>query len=91
MSFHNLRNFNAGGPDSERFDQWLDHALAGDQKHRTDQLAQWAGAPGGRASHPREEHLIPLMVASGAGSDSAARKLWSGLVGPTRSSGWAFD
>jgi aromatic ring-opening dioxygenase catalytic subunit (LigB family) len=91
MSFHNLRNFYAGGPDSEVFDRWLDEALAGNRAERAGRLAQWAHAPGGRASHPREEHLIPLMVASGAGGDAPARKLWTGLVGPTRVSGWAFD
>ena len=91
MSFHNLRNFAAGGPDSERFDAWLDQALAGDHQHRESQLAVWHNAPSGRAAHPREEHLIPLMVAAGAGSEQPARKLWSGLVGPARNSGWAFD
>jgi len=32
-----------------------------------------------------------LMVASGAGSNAPARKMWTGLVGPTHVSGWAFD
>jgi len=91
MSFHNLRNFAAGGPDAARFDAWLDQALAGNHAHRESQLAAWQHAPSGRAAHPREEHLIPLMVAAGAGSEHAARKLWSGLVGPARNSGWAFD
>jgi aromatic ring-opening dioxygenase catalytic subunit (LigB family) len=91
MSFHNLRNFAAGGPPSLAFHHWLDGALAGDQSERTAQLAQWSQAPGGRASHPREEHLIPLMVASGAGGDTPARKLWAGMVGPTHLAGWAFD
>lgn len=91
MSYHNLRNFSNGGPDAQVFDHWLDGALTGDRAARAQRLAQWAGAPGGRASHPREEHLIPLMVASGAGSDAPARKLWTGLVGPTHVSAWAFD
>jgi aromatic ring-opening dioxygenase catalytic subunit (LigB family) len=35
-------------------------------------LTHWASAPAARTAHPREEHLIPLMVASGAaGEDSA--------------------
>jgi aromatic ring-opening dioxygenase catalytic subunit (LigB family) len=91
MSFHNLRHFAAGGPPSSAFHNWLDNALAGDQTERTAQLAQWSQAPGGRASHPREEHLLPLMVASGAGGDAPARRLWSGMVGPTHLAGWAFD
>jgi aromatic ring-opening dioxygenase catalytic subunit (LigB family) len=91
MNYHNLRNFHAAAPASFEFDQWLETALSGNWDTRTQQLAQWSRAPGGRASHPREEHLIPLMVASGAGSDQPSRKLWTGSVGPARASAWAFD
>jgi aromatic ring-opening dioxygenase catalytic subunit (LigB family) len=42
-------------------------------------------------AHPREEHLLPLMVASGAGSDAAGRKIWRGMMGPTAVGAWAFD
>lgn len=90
MSYHNLRQMGNGAAAIE-FDRWLDGALAGDASHRRSWLAQWARAPSGRASHPREEHLLPLMVASGAGGDAPARKLWSGAVGPTAVSAWAFD
>jgi len=91
MSFHNLRNFQKGAPDSLVFDAWLDRALAGSSAQRAQALQGWSLAPGGRASHPREEHLLPLMVASGAGSDAPARKMWQGEVGATRVSAWAFD
>lgn len=90
MSFHNLRQFSEGGPASLAFHNWLDVALDGDWAHRTQHLSAWANAPGGRASHPREEHLMPLMVASGAGSDAPAQKMWSGMVGPTHLAGWMF-
>ncbi len=93
MSYHNLRNFNspvAVGL-SKTFDAWLDGALAGDAAHRKLQLAQWAQAPAGRESHPREEHLLPLMVASGAGSDMPAQKIWSGPAGYSQVSAWRFD
>ena len=36
-------------------------------------LAAWEAAPAARAAHPREEHLLPLMVAAGAAGDDAAR------------------
>lgn len=91
MSFHNLRNFSEGGPASLAFHNWLDDVLQGNYAQRTQALGQWSQAPGGRASHPREEHLLPLMVASGAGGDAPARKLWAGMVGPTHLGGWAFD
>jgi len=90
MSYHNLRNFSGGGAVAQAFDGWLDTALAGDAQQRAQRLAQWAAAPSGRAAHPREEHLLPLMVASGAGGDAPADKIWSGLVGDTRVSAWSF-
>ncbi len=91
MSYHNLGNFANAAAVSQTFDTWLDMALQGDQAHRQAQLTQWAAAPAARQSHPREEHLLPLMVASGAGSDTPARKIWSGKVGQTAVSAWAFD
>ena len=53
-------------------------------------LALWSRAPSGRAAHPREEHLLPLMAASGAGSDAPAVKIWSGAAGESRISAWAL-
>jgi aromatic ring-opening dioxygenase catalytic subunit (LigB family) len=91
MSYHNLRDFAAQAPASHAFHDWLDIALAGDERSRREQLAQWSLAAGGRDSHPREEHLLPLMVASGAGSDRPGRRLWRGAVGPTALGAWAFD
>lgn len=70
MSFHNMRGY--GDPrftaPSEAFDSWLTEAVA-DPAARGAALAAWADAPGGLQSHPRgqEEHLLPLMVAAGAG------------------------
>ena len=91
MSYHNLREFATYAPESFAFHDWLDGALGGTRAERTEQLAQWHSAPGGRASHPREEHLLPLMVASGAGSDAPGRSIWRGNVGPTCLGAWAFD
>jgi aromatic ring-opening dioxygenase catalytic subunit (LigB family) len=91
MSYHNLRQFSTYAPESYAFHEWLDTALAQDDTDRTAALTHWSQAPGGRASHPREEHLLPLMIASGAGSDQPGRRLWSGAVGPTALGAWAFD
>ena len=42
---------------------------------RDEGLTHWRDAPGGRESHPREEHLLPLMVAAGAATgEPAVRK-----------------
>lgn len=91
MSYHNLAHFAEAAPASYEFHDWLDQSLAGDRAARSSALAAWRSAPGGRASHPREEHLLPLMVASGAGSDAPARRLWRGHVGPGCLAAWAFD
>lgn len=40
-------------------------------------LAAWRSAPWAAFSHPREEHLIPLMVAAGAGGDAPGRRIFS--------------
>lgn len=68
MSYHNMRGFMSGGGKaaSESFDAWLDATCVSDATTRDAGLRRWAEAPGGRASHPREEHLLPLMVIAGA-------------------------
>lgn len=91
MSYHNLRNFADYAPESYAFHDWIDQAVNGSWQERCDQLSQWQTAPGGRASHPREEHLLPLMVASGAGSDLPGRVIWRGSIGPTCIGAWAFE
>jgi aromatic ring-opening dioxygenase catalytic subunit (LigB family) len=68
MSYHNMRGFrdpNSRGI-AERFDAWLGDAVGRDPAGRDRALARWTEAPGARACHPREEHLLPLMVAAGA-------------------------
>ncbi len=76
MSFHNMRAYGdlrATGP-SRQFDAWLAEAVALPGTERAEALAGWAAAPGGRFSHPREEHLILLMVAAGA-SEAEGRRV----------------
>jgi len=75
LSYHNLRQFfspRGWGP-SREFDGWLNGVLlGGSPKDRDKLLAAWEAAPSARAAHPREEHLIPLMVAAGAAGDDRA-------------------
>jgi aromatic ring-opening dioxygenase catalytic subunit (LigB family) len=75
LSYHNLRQFfspRGWGP-SREFDGWLNGVLLGGSPTDRDKLlARWEAAPAARAAHPREEHLIPLMVAAGAAGEDAA-------------------
>jgi aromatic ring-opening dioxygenase catalytic subunit (LigB family) len=83
-TYHNMRGFSGGGdPASRKFEQWLTAAVTTpDRGLRNRQLVNWEAAPGARASHPREEHLIPLMVAAGAsGNDLARRDLFEEVIG----------
>jgi aromatic ring-opening dioxygenase catalytic subunit (LigB family) len=68
MTFHNLRAFMspASRPVAESFDAWLREAATSDPQVRDQKLTDWARAPSARAAHPREEHLLPLMVVAGA-------------------------
>jgi aromatic ring-opening dioxygenase catalytic subunit (LigB family) len=68
MSYHNMRGFMAPGTRdiSARFDEWLAGAVAAEPHERDAALTAWARAPVARECHPREEHLLPLMVAAGA-------------------------
>ena len=43
---------------------------------RAEQLLHWAAAPAARIAHPREEHLIPLMVAVGAAEGEAGERVY---------------
>lgn len=74
LSYHNLRALrmaSTAGPVSEQFEAWLTDAVSDpDPTARTQRLARWDSAPAARLAHPREEHLIPLMVAAGAAGES---------------------
>jgi aromatic ring-opening dioxygenase catalytic subunit (LigB family) len=84
MSYHNMAHFRHGGgetdPDSERFDRWLAETVALERTQRERRLLDWASAPGGRASHPAEEHLIPLHVVAGAAGADAGRRVFQDTV-----------
>lgn len=84
MSFHNMRAFGSPEalPHSRKFDDWLAEAVAADPENRDALLKDWAKAPSARASHPREEHLLPLMVAAGAaGQDKGSRVFRDQVMG----------
>jgi aromatic ring-opening dioxygenase catalytic subunit (LigB family) len=81
-SFHNLRAYGQPGP-ADAFDAWLQNAATDpDPERRAERLTAWASAPGARFSQPREDHLIPLMVAAGAaGADPGVVDFHDALFG----------
>lgn len=74
LSFHNLRLRGAAAlAPSKAFDDWLHTTLEGSSAaQRTARLLQWEQAPAARVAHPREDHLLPLMVALGAAENEVA-------------------
>jgi aromatic ring-opening dioxygenase catalytic subunit (LigB family) len=76
MSYHNMGGFFGHVPtaldDSHAFDDWLAEAVMAEADRRDTRLAEWARAPRALLCHPREEHLLPLMVCAGAAGDDAA-------------------
>ena len=92
---HNLRFFRPGADDvpdwARRFDDWLRQMLeAGDVDALLDYRAR---APDAQAAHPRDEHLLPLFAALGAGGAGAkARALHRGFMdGALGMAAFAFD
>lgn len=78
LSYHNLGKF---GPmakqPSATFDTWLQATLNDeDCSERINRLINWEAAPAAREAHPREDHLLPLMVAVGAAEKDKARCIY---------------
>ncbi|MBU2038458.1 MAG: dioxygenase, partial [Gammaproteobacteria bacterium] len=77
LSYHNLRAFFADSASdaaaAKAFDDWLIDVAEQNEEQRTALLNQWSEAPGARQVHPREEHLLPMMMVAGAaGADQGS-------------------
>ena len=92
MSYHDLRHFRDNNPGpSKAFDDWLTETITlPDAKAREERLIAWEKGPYARECHPREEHLLPLMVAAGAGSDSPAKHDFQDAIGGKTISAYRF-
>lgn len=95
LSYHNLRMFGPQGrAPSKAFDQWLQETLLTlAPMERENRLLNWESAPAARMAHPREDHLIPLMVALGAAHQDAASCVYheEGFFGGVTVSSFRFD
>ncbi len=91
MSYHNLAAMfsGRGGDAAAAFDAWLGRAVT-DPAARDQMLTRWRDAPGGAESHPREEHLIPLMVAAGAADGDRGFRCFGESIGGNAISGFQF-
>lgn len=79
LTYHNMRGF---GRDEATevafaFERFLNNAIQQeDGGRRNEMLVHWEDAPGARMAHPREDHLLPLMVAAGAAGDDTGRQIF---------------
>ena len=95
FSFHNMGAFGRGasstqsqGSDSDQdpdqdnqdFQDWLDQTCTGEAAGQKDRLIRWETAPGARHCHPKEEHLLPLMVCAGAAGYRPAEKVFDDRI-----------
>ena len=92
MSFHNISALMGRSPSdgSKQFDDWLVETVTSPRNPRNTNLVSWHKAPGGRLSHPREEHLIPLFVVAGAGLEDLGRQTYADRVMGAQLSAFQF-
>lgn len=93
LSYHNLRAFGPlGAQPSAAFDAWLQQSMALPDIQRTEALLHWEQAPAARQAHPREEHLLPLMVVVGAAEQEPAQLVYheQGFMGGIQVSSFRF-
>jgi aromatic ring-opening dioxygenase catalytic subunit (LigB family) len=92
MTFHNLRAFRdpRARPIAEAFDGWLRTAATSEPRERDRLLAGWAQAPQARLAHPREEHLLPLMVIAGAAGEDRGTTAYNGTFAGLRLSAFHY-
>ena len=93
MSFHNLRGYfrPETAERARAFDHWLTRAVELHGAERAAQLEAWREAPFAAYAHPREEHLIPLMVAAGAGGDARGKRIFADAPMGAAISAYRFD
>jgi aromatic ring-opening dioxygenase catalytic subunit (LigB family) len=80
LNYHNMRGFNQerSTEDATAFTGYLNEAIALENVHERDEkLLHWEGAPRARSAHPREDHLMPLLVAAGAAGSDVGQVLFS--------------
>lgn len=100
MSFHNLPVLLRGDRSSSKidsqsiaFDNFLTEVATNTDcpyAERRNKLIEWESGPGARYAHPREEHLLPLMVAFGAAEGDYGSVFFSGPLYGSQVSSYIF-
>ncbi|MEZ0147729.1 MAG: class III extradiol ring-cleavage dioxygenase [Candidatus Reddybacter sp.] len=83
MSYHNMQALMTPGKnktDAQQFDHWLQNTCARKGGEREGLLCYWLSAPAAREAHPREEHLLPLMLVAGAAGDEVGVAIYQDQV-----------
>lgn len=83
MSYHNmhkLMRLNDSNLESDQFNEWLTKICMLPATERDEELCQWSNAPSAQDAHPREEHLLPLMVVAGAAGDDQGVNVFTDRV-----------
>jgi len=93
MSFHNLRGYfqPQTAERSRTFDAWLTKAVESPASERDSLMQDWRNAPFAAYCHPREEHLIPLLVTAGAGGEAAGKRIFKDQPMGAAISAYRFD
>jgi 4,5-DOPA dioxygenase extradiol len=84
---------NAVDPRSKAFDDYLHRVLLNKEasyEEKREGLIGWDKAPSARYAHPSEEHLLPLMVAFGAGKGEGANAVYAEPLGGAAVSSFQF-
>uniref|UniRef100_A0A7S1THN4 Extradiol ring-cleavage dioxygenase class III enzyme subunit B domain-containing protein n=1 Tax=Compsopogon caeruleus TaxID=31354 RepID=A0A7S1THN4_9RHOD len=95
FSFHNLPLIFRGGSSSmakaEHFLTWLDEVVTDrnlSTYEREERWRKWESAPEARINHPKEEHLIPLLMCSAMMADRPGEAVPVDIVVPSRHYSW---
>ncbi|WP_321494859.1 class III extradiol ring-cleavage dioxygenase [uncultured Desulfobacter sp.] len=103
FSFHNMRGFDMGpgpgagtdpDPDNQAFQDWLKDTCANGRQtpeQQKENLIHWDHAPGAWHCHPRQEHLLPLMVCAGAAGYAPAKTVFDGIIMGRRALGFLWQ
>jgi aromatic ring-opening dioxygenase catalytic subunit (LigB family) len=93
LTYHNMRGFGSGDakPVSEQFEAWLNETISDlNPQARNERLLNWQRAPAARLAHPREDHLMPLMVVAGAADDDVGQRIFVDTVWNTAMVSYRF-